>query len=444
MLTIASAIQDTVKLIPDILVSADPILESDDLLVLVQKLAIAILIGGLIGLEREHARPQEEKTFAGIRTFPLIAIFGFTSALISTITSYWVYLALFLGFALLVSIAHFFSAKEGRLGGTSEITIFIVFLLGSLVFWNFLILAAVIAVIVVLFLSLKLQLHTFVGRVSAEDIYATVKLAIITVIILPLLPDAAYDPLGVLNPRHIWYMVILVSGLSFIGYILIKVLGKDKGIPITGLMGGLVSSTAVTFSLSRKSSESKQLSGSSAVGIMYASAVMYLRIFFITLIINISLIADLWIPMLIFAVTGAAAGLFISSKINTKDSQDVEIKNPFELKSALLFGLAFGIILFAAKAAEEYIGEGGVYAASALAGFTSVDAIIISVANLSRSFTSDAAVISIIIATISNNIFKSIITVVYGTREMRKYVFPGLGAVVLVSVLYLIYILIFK
>src|SRR5690606_23521672 len=180
--------QDSIKLLPDYLVSTRNVLESEDLLILVQKLAIAIFIGLFIGLEREFSKPEEEKIFAGIRTYPLIAIFGFCTALITSFTSEWVYALLLLGFTILVTSSYIFSARQGRHGGTSEISILIVFLLGSLVFWNFIIFAAVIGVIVNFFLTLNIQFHAFVGKISAEDLHAALKLAIITVIVLPLLP----------------------------------------------------------------------------------------------------------------------------------------------------------------------------------------------------------------------------------------------------------------
>jgi uncharacterized membrane protein (DUF4010 family) len=208
--------QESIQFLPEYLSSAKNNFGHEDLFILVQKLAIAILIGVLIGLEREHSRSKDEKTFAGVRTFPLISVLGFVAALISSITSFWSYVSIFIGFASLITTAHIFSAKNGRLGGTSEVSSLVVFILGSLVYWNFVILAAIIAVIVATFLTLKIQLHKFVGKISEEDLYATIKLAIITVITLPLLPNKNVDPLNILNPRMIWLMVIFIGGISFI------------------------------------------------------------------------------------------------------------------------------------------------------------------------------------------------------------------------------------
>jgi uncharacterized membrane protein (DUF4010 family) len=344
--------QDTLKLLPEYLINSDTALTSADLFILLQKLAVAILIGLLIGLEREHARSKDDKIFAGIRTTPLIAVLGFVAGLTASITSYWVYFVILAGFASLVTVSHVFSAKSGKPGGTSEVALLIVFLLGTLVYFNFIVLAAVIAVIVALFLTLKFQLHQFVGKVSEEDLYATLKLAIITVIVLPLLPDKTYGPFDVLNPRLIWYMVILVSGISFVGYVLIKVYGEGKGISITGLFGGMVSSTAVAYSLSRKSKDNESLSPNFAVGVLLASTIMYPRVFIVVLILNSAILPQLWIPLLLFTATGLVVSLVMSKKFTNQKHEQIELSNPFRLKSAILFGIVFGIVIFAAKAGQ--------------------------------------------------------------------------------------------
>lgn len=424
--------QDSIKRLPGYISSPDSILESGELLVLVQKLAIAILIGAFIGLEREHSRPENEKTFAGIRTFPLISIFGFLAALISTITAPWIYFSMFLGFSSLVISSHIFSAKEGRMGGTTEVTAFIAFLLGSLVFWNFIILAAVIGVIVTLFLTLKIQLHAFVGKISEEDLYAALKLAIITIIILPLLPDQTFGPFDVLNPRLIWYMVIFISGISFIGYLLIKIYGQNKGIVITGLMGGMISSTAVAFSFSRKSKEQKEISLNFAAGIVLASTIMFPRIFIIALVVSKSLTGKLWIPLLLPTIAGIIITYLYSKRFKQKHIQQVDFRNPFVLKSALIFGLIFAAVIFLSKAAQVYFGNSGIYAASALGGLTSVDAIVLTLSRFS-GLNENVAACGIILAAIANTIVKGIISILLGTEPLRRYVVIGLGILTFIT-----------
>lgn len=435
---------DTLNVFQHLSISPEPLLESGDLFTILQGLGAVIFIGLLIGLEREHSRSKDQKIFAGIRTFPLIGILGFITALASSITSEWVYVSVLLGFSGLLVTAYTTSAKDGRLGGTSEISAFLVFILGTMVYYGYILLPAIIAIVITMFLSLKIQLHTFVGKISGEDIFATLKLAIISIIVLPLLPNKTFGPLDVLNPRLIWYMVIFISGISFVGYIFIKLLGKDKGIVLTGLLGGLVSSTAVTFSLSKKSKLQPSLSYNYGIGIVLASSMMFIRVFIIVLVLNAALVSNLWIPLIIFTIAGYIISRIMYKKESKTEITDLEISNPFELKSAFIFGLLFAVVIFGAKAAQVYLGNQGIYAASALAGLTSVDAIVLSVSKLSAGDLLFAvAEKAIIIALISNTIVKMIIAVIWGTPELKKAVITGLGYVLILPIIYLLTLFIF-
>lgn len=435
---------DTLNVFQHLKISPEPLLESGDLFTILQGLGAVIFIGLLIGLEREHSRSKDQKIFAGIRTFPLIGILGFVTSLTSSITSEWVYVSVLAGFSGLLITAYLTSAKEGRLGGTSEISAFLVFILGTMVYYGYILLPAIIAIVITMFLSLKIQLHTFVGKISGEDIFATLKLAIISIIVLPLLPDKTFGPLDVLNPRLIWYMVIFISGISFVGYIFIKLLGKDKGIVLTGLLGGLVSSTAVTYSLSKKSKLEPLLSYNYGIGIILASTMMFVRVFIIVLVLNAALVSTLWLPLFIFTISGYIISRVMYKKESKNEITDLEIRNPFELKSAFIFGLLFAIVIFGAKAAQVYLGNQGIYAASALAGLTSVDAIVLSVSKLSAdNMTFAVAEKAIIIALISNSIVKMIISVIWGSSELKKPVISGLGYILILPVLYLITLFVF-
>lgn len=429
---------DSTSLFQNLLPKPEPLLESGDMLTILKGLAVVVFIGMLIGLEREYARNKDEKIFAGIRTFPLIGLYGFTSALISSITENWVYAIFFIGFAGLSIAAYYSSAKDGKVGGTSEVSSFIVFILGSLVYWGYILLPVVIAIIITMFLSLKIQLHSFVGKVNAADIYATLKLAIITLIILPILPDKTFGPFDVLNPRLIWYMVIFVSGISFVGYIFIKLLGKDRGIIVTSLLGGLVSSTALTYSLTKKSKIEEPLSFNYGLGVITASSMMFLRVLLIIAILNSELAVPLFIPLVIFALAGIIASIvFYKKNINIPEAA-IELKNPFELKSAFVFGIIFGLTIFLAKAAQIYFGDQGLYAASALAGFSSVDAISISISRLFGSnITLLVAMKAILFATISNTVIKMSISSFWGSNILKYVVWKGLGVMLIAQILYL-------
>jgi uncharacterized membrane protein (DUF4010 family) len=434
------SVQDTTQSFPFNFPIPQSALEPDEFFILIQKLVIAILIGILIGLEREFSRPKSGKIFAGIRTYPLLSILGFSSALIASFTETWIYGIFFLGYAALITTAYVSSAKEGRLGGTSDAAALLVFLLGSLVYWGYLLVAASIAVFTMLFLSMKIQLRRFVGNIRSEDILAIMKLAIITIIILPLLPNEVIDPLDVLNPTTIWLMVIFVSGLSFLGYLLVKYTGKDKGIRLTGFLGGLVSSTAVTFSMSKKSKESESLSGNYAVGVILASSIMYIRVYIIILVLNTQLAMHTWLPLFLLGAVGLIVSFIFTRKVKEKQVAEFELKNPLELRFALLFGLIFAIVIIASKAAQVYLGTEGLYGVSAMAGLTSVDAIVLSVIELlPESISISTAVAAIIISTASNDIVKIIISLYWGSKDYRRYVTVGLGVLVLVSLIMLIF-----
>ena len=300
--------------------------------------------------------------------------------------------------------------------------------------------SATIAVVTMLFLSLKIQLRRFVGNIRSEDILAIMKLAIITVIVLPLLPNEVIDPLEVLNPRTVWLMVIFVSSLSFLGYLLVKYTGKDKGIRLTGFLGGLVSSTAVTFSMSKKSKETESLSGNYAVAVILASSVMYLRVYIIIFFLNSQLAMHTWIPLFLLSAVGFIVSFFLTRRVKEKQAAEFELKNPLELRFALLFGLIFAVVIISSKAAQLYVGTEGIYGVSVLAGLTSVDAIVLSVIELlPGSISISTAVAAIIISTASNDIVKIVISLYWGSKDYKRYVTVGLGVLVLVSLIMLIF-----
>ncbi|HEX2982219.1 MAG TPA: MgtC/SapB family protein [Ignavibacteriales bacterium] len=389
-------------------------------------LGIAILIGLLIGLEREYSKSAKIKFFAGVRTYPLISIFGFLSAMIASLTEMYLYGVFFLGFVLVLGIAFYFASMKGDIGATSEVASVLTFMIGSLVFWDFLQISAALAVIIVIFLSLKEKLHSFVGKIEEEDIAAALKFAVITVIILPLLPDRTYDPLDVLNPRKIWYMVVLIAGISFLGYILFKVVGTGKGIRLLAILGGIVSSTAATLSFTQKSKEAPELSQSFAAAIILASSVMIPRIFIIVFILDRPLALFIMLPLSILFLVNIGISIILWRTSSKSDDGQIKITNPFKLSLAIKFGLIFAAILFISKAAQVYLGSSGIYLTSLLGGLADVDAIALSITNLSGSGLSmNMAASAILIAFFANSFVKASISISMGSRELRKSILPG-------------------
>lgn len=402
------------------------------LAVLFQKGAISLLVGALVGIERERSQEEHQKLFAGIRTFPLISLLGFLSALLGQAVQPWLLGVLTAGFIAMVVVSYFLEARTGFHGATSEVAAIMVFVLGVLVFHEFFTVAIATSVVLTLFLSLKAPLQRLVAHVQAEDIYATLKFAIITAIVLPILPDTTFGPLDVLNPRQVWYMVVLIAGISFLGYVMVKVLGSQKGLTLTGITGGLVSSTAVTLSFSQKSREVPELGKTFASAIVLACSIMFPRILVEIAVVNRSLLTYIWPYLVILTVSGVGASMLLLFGKRKDATTDVDLKNPFELMSAIKFGLVFALIIFVSKAAQVYLGSGGVFLAAGLAGLTDVDAITLSMANLSKSAISEStASVAILIAVVVNTVVKASIAWTLGAAALRRYTLPGFGIVLL-------------
>ena len=224
------------------------------------RFGVALFIGLLVGLQREFAHDLDsethDKNFAGVRTFALLGLLGCTGAYLDELfSSGWIFVAIFAGSISLVAVAYFISASGGKLGMTTEVAAVMTILVGALCFWDQLALAVAIGVVMAALLSFKLELHGFAERLTREDIIAALKFALITAIVLPILPNESFwpPPFDVLNPYRIWLMVVFISGISFLGYVLFKLVGARRGTTLTGLLGGLVSSTATTLSFSERS-----------------------------------------------------------------------------------------------------------------------------------------------------------------------------------------------
>jgi len=280
-----------------------------------------------------------------------------------------------------------------------------------------------------LLLALKGWLHGLAKRIEPSDVEATLKFAIITLIILPLVPDANVGPTGleVINPYKTWLMVVLIAGLNFIGYILVKVVGREHGFGITGLLGGLVSSTAVTLSFSQRSRNQPDMAAVLALAILLAWTVMFFRVVVEVSVVNFSLAKTLTLGMLVMGAVSLLICVFLWRRGRSKETAEVESgNNPFELGDAIKFGLLFAVVIFVASAAQSYFGDTGLYLAGALAGLTDVDAIALSMADLAKQSpdNSVAAARTIVIAVISNTMVKCGMTIWLGAPSMRRTMIP--------------------
>jgi uncharacterized membrane protein (DUF4010 family) len=407
---------------------------------LILRFGIALFIGVLIGLEREYARLKEEVTaFAGVRTFPLFALLGCSAALLTEMTGGWAFGSIALLLTLLIAIAYTFDARKGHVGLTSEVAAMIVFVCGALCYWDYMDLAAALAVVTFGFLTLKPQLHRLAERVSSEDLYATLKFAIISLIVLPVLPNQTYGPppFDAFNPYKTWLMVVFISGISFLGYVLIKVVGSRRGIGLTGLLGGLVSSTAVTLSFSERSQDHPGLARPFALAITLAWTVMFGRVVVEVAVLNQELFRLVWLPLAAAMGSGlvfCASYYFVQ---RTDQEGDVKLSNPFELGPAIKFGILYAVILIVAKAAQYYFHDAGVYAASIVAGLTDVDAITLSMAELADAQGGVApatAAVAVVLAAVSNTIVKGGIALNLGSKALRRALLPPFVAMLVTAV----------
>jgi uncharacterized membrane protein (DUF4010 family) len=393
----------------------------------------ALGLGLLLGLERERKR-DAELLFGGVRTFALIALLGALGTFMEReFDQGWLNLAAFVALSALVIVSYATTAVRGDVGITTEITALLAFIVGALCGRDQVAVASVVTVVCLLLLTLKDFLHGLARRVELADVQATLQFAVISVIILPLLPDQNFGPppIDVINPYKIWLMVVLIGGLNFLGYLLVKVLGNEHGFVVTGILGGLVSSTAVTLSFSQRSRREPAMSSAFVLAIVIAWTIMFIRVVVMVALVNRALAGGLAFALGWVAVAGLLVSLLLWRRSRSRETGVVTAgANPFELSEAIKFGLLFGIVTVVAKAAEAYLGATGLYLAGAVAGLTDVDAISLSMANLTR--TSPEILIiaqrTIVIAVISNTLVKCAMAAFMGAPALRR-------TIVLVTVL---------
>jgi uncharacterized membrane protein (DUF4010 family) len=393
-------------------------------------LAVALGVGFLIGLQREQSAsresPSERPALGGIRTYPLVALAGAVAAMLAPAFGVGLVGAGFLALLIPVALAYSDDLLHRRDRGiTSEVAFVLTYFLGCLAAADGiagsvkerLLLSASLGVAVTALLSFKDPLHTLASRISKDDLYATVKFAILAVVVLPLLPDKDYGPYQALNPAKIGFFVVLIAAMSFLGYAAVRCLGPGRGLGVTGLIGGFISSTAIALSFSARAKREPGAARACALGVILASTIMGLRVIGLVAITNPSLV--LWIAVPLGALTAAglvaAVILYLQSRHAGMGADSVRFKNPFELASAFKFGALFAAILVASKAATQHWGQQGGYVAALLAGTVDVDAISISLSRLAPAgLAPREAALGIFLACASNTLVKGAIAAVLG------------------------------
>jgi uncharacterized membrane protein (DUF4010 family) len=400
---------------------------------IIQSVLIALALGALIGLEREYARYRKKThDYAGIRTYPLIALFGTLSAYLGELISPWILLIGIILTGTLIIIAYFvITERTGQyVGATSEMAGFLTFFLGVLTYYNEITLAIVLAVIITLILYARSVLHHFAQKMKKEELADTLKFAVIAFVILPLLPNQGYGPYEIFNPYIIWLMVVFISGISFAGYILMRWLG-ERGITLAGVLGGLISSTAVTTSFAQRSKKEKKVFKALVLGVILANGLMFIRILIEVFVLNRILFVKMLLPFSILILVSAIFSYFIWKKSKNVKGK-VSITSPFTLGPALKFGIFFAVILALVKVADVYLSSKGVYLVSFISGFADVDAITVSLSQLAgNTLTNDVAMKGITLAALTNVAVKGGIAYWFGGKKFGRVVL-GLFSVLII------------
>ena len=406
-----------------------------------QSFGLAILLGALIGTERQFAAGSAEKYFGGIRTFVFVALAGAIAALINDSHVPGFFLMSFAGASILVLVSHVISVWRGAdEGTTTEIVTPLVFGLGGLCWWQHYSLAIALSIAVLFFLSSKRLMHSLTEHLSYEDIRASVTLLVLTFIILPLVPNRGMGPFDALNPYRIWLFVILVGTLSFAAYVTLRVFRRTMGVVVTGVLGGIVSSTAATMTLAKRSQETPDDAEIFSTATVLASAILPLRVFVLSLFVA----PQLWQSSLQIAIPGLLIGAIVSYRWIRKpgiEHPSLTLNNPFRLKVALSFGFIFAVATLLSRVVVEMTGSSGVLLVAGVSGVVSPDAVVLSVGDYIASGLPDKFLVGgIAIAIFGNCILKSGIAFFTGTREYRQWTIPIvllIGTVSLVPLVWL-------
>ena len=347
------------------------------------QLGLALLLGLLVGLQRERTEPS----VAGIRTFPLITILGTVCALLAVDLGGWIVAAGLIAVAAMFVIANLARVKAGDVdpGLTTEMAALLMFGVGAYLVVGSMGVAVAIGGAVAVLLQLKQPMHELVARMGEADIKAIMQFALITLVILPVLPNRTFGPYEVLNPFKVWLMVVLIVGIGLSGYVAYKWLGGRAGTLLGGLLGGLISSTATTASYSRRTKDAPGSANLAALVIMLASAVVFVRVLIEMAAVAPTNFAKVSPP--IFAMLAVAAliatGVYFFAE--HEKEQVPAHGNPAELRSALIFGGLYAVVILAVAAAKQHFNSSGLYVVAVLSGLTDMDAITLSTAQLVES-----------------------------------------------------------
>jgi uncharacterized membrane protein (DUF4010 family) len=399
-------------------------------------LGIALAIGLLIGLERGwRTRDRDEgMRVAGLRTYGMIGLLGGLSGILAQHVDTYLLGFVFLGLTAVLLLAYSKSLNKFEdFSITGTIASLITFTLGALTVFGHIALASASAVVITSLLSFKPVLHGWLKKLEQHELNATLKLLLISVVMLPILPDQGYGPWAAFNPYHVWWMVVLIAGISYLGYFANRIVGNQHGPVLTGALGGLVSSTAVTLNLSKLSTQLPNMENVLAAGILTACATMFARTLLLTSLMNPALFRVLLPALLVMTVfTYLVAFVLWQNGRGFRAIEEMPLENPFQLGMALKFGAFLVVILLLSKLLKIYFGDMGTYFLAAASGLADVDPITLSMSQMGKeSLEVSVAARAIFIAVAVNSGIKAVLSWLIGGPALAVRVGGTLvGAVV--------------
>ena len=396
----------------------------------VEAFATALGIGLLVGMERER-RPDSA---AGLRTFALVAMLGCLFALLSEKTGGpWVLIAGLVVVAGVMVASNFSSQHEEQFRGfTSEAAIIIIYGLGAAVWFGYATLAVMLAISTTILLYFKAELRQLSERMTAKDINSILQFAVLSLVILPILPDNDFGPYNAINPRQVWWMVVLISGLALGGYMALRIIGARHGAALLGIFGGLASSTATTMMFSRHARDHGNLVRMAGIVILIANVMVMVRLGVVSGIVAPSLVVPVAIVFACGIIPGVAMALYGWKILSAAgDLPMPEVKNPTELKTAISFGLLYAVVLLASAWLQDIAGNKGLFVVAMASGLTDADAAVLSALRLYNleAISQGETVIAVTLALMSNLAFKIGLVISIGGGKLARHALPGLFAI---------------
>ena len=407
----------------------------------IASIGIALGLGLLVGLQREHLHSR----IAGIRTFSLITVFGaLMGILYEELENGWIVVAGLLAVTALLAVANILKRAEIEKpdpGQTTEVAALVMYGVGAYVVVGNMALAIVMGALVAILLYLKQFFREQISKLGEKDFRAIMVFVGVSLVVLPILPDETFGPYDVLNYREIWLMVVLIVGISIVGYFAYKIFGKTKGTGVNALLGGLISSTATTVTYAKQTKEARDITRLATFVIVAAAAVSFVRVLFEVAVVVPGGFATIAPPLLIVLVVIAIIALILYRRIAKTDVEPVpDPKNPAQFKTAVAFGFLYAAVILLVAFAKDTIGTGGMYAVSILSGLTDMDAITLSLSSMVQNgkLQASEAWSYILIAGLSNLCFKLGIVGVLGSRPLLKNVAPIIAVILVAGALVLL------